>query len=353
MNITKAVPHNRLTFGDEELTAVHETLSSGLWAGGKMVEQLEKFCAETANTPFASAVSSGYSAIRLSLLALGIGKGMEVIIPGYSCVALANAVLSTGAMPVPTDIDPETLNITEDTVKTCITKNTAAIIAVHTFGLPAEITSLRGFGVPVIEDCAHCFGIQNQHGRIGSLGDVSILSFYATKLVGGGEGGMVISRNKAICDFVAENRDYTDKPASASRMNEKMHNIEAALSLAQMKRLPKMIAAREEIAQFYQQELAPLVPHKLRLPRQSNSRVWYRYAIRLNRPADEIVQVLRKEEIYTDLPVWDWTTANANLMESKNAYQCILSLPCYPTLNRDEQSRVIQSLYKYLEHGNI
>ncbi len=348
VNKFRKIPHNRLTFGEEETYAAQSVVVSGFWASGTQVELLENNCSKIANKKFGKAVSSGYAALRLSLLALGIGPGKEVIIPGYSCVALANAVLAAGAIPIPIDIDPYSLNITLGTISPKLNKNTAAIIAVHTFGLPVNIKELRNIGIPIIEDCSHCFGIDSAWGPIGSLGDISIISFYATKLVGGGKGGMVMTNNENISDFIEDFRDYTDKSPSAFRMNDKMHNIEAALSLVQIERLPEMISSRNQIAQNYHNNFSDLPASIISLPDININRIWYRYTIRVNKPIDELMHNLSLDGIMTDKPITDWTEVSTELKEAKQVYQNTLSLPCYPTLTNEEQIRIIQSIKKHL-----
>jgi perosamine synthetase len=346
--LSAIIPHNRLTYGPQEVQAVTEVLSSGYWVSGSLVKQLENQCTELSKQNYSKAVSSGYSALRLSLLSLGIGPGKEVIVPGYSCVALANAVLATGAIPIPVDIDSQSLNITIGTISPKITTKTAAIIAVLTFGLPVNIPELRDLGIPIIEDCSHCFGLETEWGPIGSLGDVSILSFYATKLIGGGKGGMVMTHDENLSEFIEDYRDYTDKSPSAYRMNDKMHNIEAALSLEQLKRLPDMISSRNRVALAYHTNFSGLPSSIISLPTINTNRIWYRYTIQVNKSIDELMHNLSLEGIMTDKPITDWTEVSDDLKESKKVYQNTLSLPCYPTLTSDEQTRIIQSIKKHL-----
>lgn len=346
--MSSIIPHNRLTYGPQEIQAVTEVISSGYWVSGNLVTVLEKKCAELTKLNYGIAVSSGYAALRLSLLSLGIGPGKEVIVPGYSCVALANAVLATGAIPIPVDIDPQSLNITLSTISPKLNENTAAIIAVHTFGLPVNIREFRDLGIPIIEDCSHCFGLDTPWGPIGSLGDISIISFYATKLVGGGKGGMVMTNQANIYDFIEDFRDYTDKSPSAFRMNDKMHNIEAALTLEQLKRLPEMLSSRHQIAQAYHNYLSDLPSSIISLPDITTNRIWYRYAIKVNKPLDELIHKLSLDGISTDKPITDWTEISTELKEAKKVYQSILSLPCYPALTSEEQARIIQSIKKHL-----
>ena len=162
------IPHNRLTFDAKETNAVLDVIESGHWACGEKVDQLETVLTQIFNRKYAVCVSTGFSALRLALLSLGIKSGDEVIIPAYCCVALVNAILASGGTPIPVDIMEGSWNINPYLVDKAINKKTRAIIAVHTFGYPAMIYDLCQMNIPVIEDCAHGFGIQINNKMLGS-----------------------------------------------------------------------------------------------------------------------------------------------------------------------------------------
>jgi len=341
------VPHNRLTFGDAECEAVAQTVRSGQWAQGPRVQELESVLVQMAGVEHAVCVSSGFSALRLSLGALGIQSSDTVVIPAYCCVALANAVLAWGATPVPADIEPVSWNAHPQAFRKAIAEaRPRAVIAVNTFGLPCEIESLLSNNVPVVEDCAHAFGLKVGEKYLGSRAQVGVLSFYATKLIGGGEGGAVLTNSRQIADFVKSSRDYGDQPAVAYRMNDKMNDLEASLVLTQLKKLPEFISGREAIAERYLQRLSGRwVDRLFHLPTNRKPRVWYRFVVEmLATPAETVVTQLLRAGVQAAIPVNDWRLPGSpKTLVADQAYRNLVSLPLYPSLMADEQDFVIDA----------
>jgi dTDP-4-amino-4,6-dideoxygalactose transaminase len=347
------IPHNRLTFGDAECEAVAQTARSGHWAQGPRVQELEVVLSRMGGVEHAVCVASGFSALRLSLGALGVGSSDSVVVPAYCCVALANAVLAWGGTPVPVEIEPRSWNLSQrDCCAAIANCRPRAVIAVNTFGMPAEIDEIVKSGAPVIEDCAHAFGIAPGAKWLGSRAQVGVLSFYATKLIGGGEGGAVLTNSSELADYVRLARDYGDQPAAAHRMNDKMNDLEASLILTQLKRLPELIAARETIARRYIQMLdGPSVGQLYRLPTDSKERVWYRFVVEmLTASAETIVSGLERSGICAAIPVNEWRTAGRSASPvADRAYRHLVSLPLYPTLTSQEQDRVAAAFLKVCE----
>jgi dTDP-4-amino-4,6-dideoxygalactose transaminase len=346
------VPHNRLTFGEAEARAAAEAVASGQWVGGPRVHALERRLAQRAGRAHAIAVASGLAALRLGLKALGVGRGDEVIVPGYACVALANAALALGATPIAADVGDD-WNLDPRAVAAVRTSRTRAVIAVNTFGAPADVTGLRRAGVPVIEDCAHGFGLAIADGVLGGRSDLAALSFHATKLVGAGEGGAVVTERPDVAQVVRAWRDYGDEPPDGTRLNDKLSDIHAAIALCQLDRLDDMIEARHTRAQRYHARLAPIARRTgaFRLPAGSALRVWYRYAIELSeRTAADVVDGLRRLGIGAARPVTDWRpTGGAPCPGADRASARLVSLPLFPTLRDDEQDRVCDALEAVLE----
>ena len=311
------IPHNRLTFGAEEVEAVAAVVASGYWAGGPQVAALETALRETFGRE-AACVASGSSALRLALSAMGVQPGDEVLVPAYACVAIPNAVAALGATPIAGEIEPETWTLAP--------AETTYAIAVHTFGAPAAV----GYA-SIIDDAAH--GLPRGVPETAA----TITSFYATKLIGGAEGGAVLGPH---AETVRDTRDYTDKPLSGARLNDKMNDMEAALTLAQLKRLPELLAAREQLATRYGERLS-----NVGLPRDVAGRVWYRYAIECE-DARELAARLERHGVIAHPPVEDWrdeAQRDATPIASR-AYERLLSLPLYPTLTEPEQDRVIAAV---------
>jgi perosamine synthetase len=343
------VQHSRPWIGKEEASAVESAVVSRQIAQGARVEELERRWATATQTHSAVAVGSGLAALRLSLLALGIGPGDEVIVPAYSCVALLNAPLALGAIPVLADIRCDDWTLSPEDVARRITARTKAIIAVHLFGVPAEMLALMKFGVPIVEDCAHGIGGFCDGGRFGSCGTLSVASFYATKMLAAGEGGVVAANSDRLLDRIRRARNYGDQPPDGRHLNDKMTDLEAVLALAQLARLPEILSRRAQRAERYGYQLHDLANKGLiRLPAQAPHRIWYRYAVRLlKHRAPDLVDTLAKLDVKVDQPVWDlretayWSTG---LEATALAFDRVLSLPLYPDLSDWEQALVCAAL---------
>ena len=350
MQLSRAedVPHNRLTFDATEVEAIRRVVESGWWASGPRVADLEAALVQTSGARDAVAVGSGLAALRLALKGLGVGRGDTVVVPAYSCVALPNAVLSLGATPVPIDVDRGEWNLS---IAACGRHFAAvrprAVIAVHTFGTPAPIPQLMSFGVPVVEDCAHAFGFQAAWGPLGRLADTAVLSFHATKLVAGGEGGAVLTSLGGLAEFVRHWRDYDGQPPDGGRLNDKMTDLEATLALCQLGRLPEMLAARQRLAERYAALLAGdrLRGRSFRLPEIARRRIWYRYAVEMiGVSGDAVRDYLAAQGVRSVQPVLDWRDETAPACPVADAaYRQLVSLPLYPTLTDEEQERVAQA----------
>jgi dTDP-4-amino-4,6-dideoxygalactose transaminase len=349
----REVPHNRLTFGEAEVEAVTRTVRSGQWAQGPRVAELECELARIAKVKYCVCVASGLSALRLALGALGVTQGARVLVPAYSCVALANACLSWGAEPVPVDIESDTWNLDARRCREAVSEVGAkAVIAVNTFGAPADLTYGQNTRIPIIEDCAHAFGLEVDGRPLGGRSEIGILSFYATKLLGSGEGGAVLTNRADVFQFVNSARDYSDKLPDAHRMNDKMSDVEASLVLAQLERLPEMVAKREALALRYIDLLSSAPSGTLfRLPPRDEKRIWYRFVVEvLSGDAQQFVEELRQEGVDAALPVNDWRLPGGPVAQTADrAYRRLLSLPLYPILTEDEQDYVVSTFWRVCE----
>jgi dTDP-4-amino-4,6-dideoxygalactose transaminase/methionyl-tRNA formyltransferase len=334
------VPHNRLSHGEEEIAAVAAVVGSGHWADGDECTRAEARFAAAAGTSHAIGVGSGLGALRLALRALGVGAGDAVAVPGYSCVALANAVLACGAEPVPVEIDPSTLNLCPAALRTAVRANPRirAAVVVHTFGCPADMAALESAGIPLIEDCSHAFG----RGGLGGRGRLAIMSLYATKLVGAGEGGMVFTAYIALADRIRSARDYSDQPPAGDRLNDKLTACAAALAGCQLDRLPAHLARRDFLARRYSEALAGLASDgTCRLPVEIPGRVWYRYAVQMSCQAESVLAALRARGVVAARPVESWCPPAGPACTA--AFERTISLPLYPALTEAEQDRVINA----------
>jgi len=337
------VLHNLVQAEETDIAAVADVVRSGQWAMGPLTVKFEKNLAEVCQREYCVMVASGISALRLSLIATGIQTGDYVGVPAYSCVALANAVLSLGAIPVPLDCDPNTLNVDPDSLLAKANKLCCAII-VNTFGLPADFKRLRKAGIPLIEDCAHGFG----HAGLGQNGDVAVISLYATKFLGCGRGGAILTDNGDIAEHLRGIRDYDDKPASGLVLNDKPDDLNAALAFERLKRLQDIISRREKLAGRYNASFSSLKNEKIMtLPTNNRERIWYRYTVNCDN-APLWVKLLEQFNIKSAIPVTDWLDydQHEDCINATRAYQNILSIPLYPALSEKEQDFVIDSIYK-------
>jgi dTDP-4-amino-4,6-dideoxygalactose transaminase len=247
---------------------------------------------------------------------------------------------------VAADVSPESWNIDPAAVRKVVTDKTRAILAINTFGVPAPVEDLMKLGIPVIEDCAHALGMKSRGEWLGSRGTLGVCSFYATKLVGGGEGGAVLSNDASLSAFVEEWRDYADAPAHPRRLNEKMSDLEAALVLCQLSRLKNMIRARRQKAMRYTEKLADWAQGTglVRLPDITAERIWYRYVVAIRAGnVDEVVSAMRRRGVQACRPVSDWRKNRRDCPHARFAYDHLVSLPLYPTLTDREQDAVCRT----------
>lgn len=346
------VPHSRPSLGKAELGAVQEVLASGQIAQGSRVRALERQWAQATGRAGAVAVSSGTSALRLALVALGVNAGDEVVVPAYSCVALLNAVLAVGAAPLLADVEADSWVLSPEDVKRLLTPRTKAIIAVHLFGYPAKIHELCRLGLPVIENCAHGIGGKAGNAAFGRSGTVNVSSFYATKMTAAGEGGIVAGDDEDLLARIRQARDYADQSPNGLHLNDKMTDVEAAIAAVQLDRLHELLAKRAEHAARYTDLLRSLANSgALRLPAECVGRIWYRYVVRLQgRRAEDAVSAMAAYGIRAEQPVWDLrqSTKWERLPNSDQAFASALSLPLYPDLSEEQQSLVCRALKKVL-----
>lgn len=344
-NITKSdttfIPHSRPTLGQEEIKSVAAVIQSGHIAEGEVVQKFEHAFAEKLNVSHAVATSSGTAALHLALMSLGIGADDEVIIPSYVCSALLYAVQYIGATPVVADIDPVTHNIAPQDVQKRVTPRTKAIIVPHLFGLAADLDKLAVFGVPLIEDCAQAVGATYQQRPLGTFGDAAIFSFYATKVMTTGEGGMFVSDSKDVIERARDLKTYDQKEATNLRFNYKMTDIGAALGLVQLSRLDAFVGRRREIARRYVESFKPL---NLKLPFDDREHLYYRFVVNLEKDYELSIRKLTQKGIGCARPVFLPIHRHLKIHGypvSDEAWRTSLSIPIYPSLTDNEIERII------------
>lgn len=247
-----------------ELTAAFQrVLAGGRFILGPEVEEFEGQCADYLGVEHAIGVSSGTDALLVALMALGIGPGDEVLCPAYSFVATAEVIVRLGAIPVFVDIDPRTYNLSVGEARRRLTAKTRAMIAVHLFGLPADMDGLLALSderqVPIVEDAAQAFGSGLAPKRSGTLGALGCYSFFPSKNLGGfGDGGLVVTRDPARAEAVRQRRQHGQRVKHHYDVvggNFRLDALQAALLRVRLRRLDGEIARRRHIARRYDEVL--------------------------------------------------------------------------------------------------
>ncbi len=345
------INHSRPTISKHEITAVIKVLRSGYLANGPICQKFERSFSRFIGVKESVAVTSGTAALHLALLALNVGAGDEVIIPSFVCAAVLNAVNYTGAKARLADIELEDFNLSLDDVTRRLSKKTKAIILPHIFGKPADIRNFLKLGIPIIENCAQGVGAKLRGKRIGSFGTLSTFSFYATKVLTTGYGGMVCSNNstyiKRIKDIIVpdEREDYK------VRYNYKMSDISAALGLSQLKRLRFFIAKRRRLAKAYDEILSS--SKEIVLP-SGDGHIYFRYVIRIRGDIKKIIKGLAKRGIEAKRPVFKPLHQYLGFKKSEYpkaeaAYNSAISLPIYPTLSEGEARFIARATVEAVE----
>jgi dTDP-4-amino-4,6-dideoxygalactose transaminase len=320
-------------------------LKSGFIARGDTVAAFEQEMARMLGVKGGVASSSGTAALHLALLALNVGEGDEVLLPTYACSALLHAIRAVRAAPRFVDSDPSTFNVDAESAKKARSPRAKALIVVHSFGLPCDLDALKGLGLPLIEASAQALGALYRGRPVGSIGDAAVFSFYATKLITTGEGGMLLSNNERILDSGRDLRAYDQKEDDRPRFNYKMTDLQAALGLAQLKQLPWFLKRRQVIASIYREGLQAL---PLQLPHTPRGcvPVYYRYVVKGPLPADAYLGRLQALGVEARRPVFRPLHRYLGLEGfpgAEEAWAKAISLPLYPSLSDAEAERIVDT----------
>jgi perosamine synthetase len=349
------ITHSRPTIDQEDIKRVTEVLASGRIAQGEEVKRFENSVANFVGAKYAVACSSGTSALHLALIGLGIKPGDEVLLPSYVCTSPFLAVKHAGATPRIADIDISDFNICAATAKNQLSAKTKAIIVPHLFGTAAELDELRELGVPLVEDCAQSLGAEYKKRKVGSIGELSAFSFYATKMITTGEGGMVVTNQEEFYQRALEAREYDRKPLSPTKYNYKMTDFQAALGLSQMTKLEDFINRRRKLASLYNEcfDCTVVTPH---LYRHRNS-VFFRYVVLVDN-VDLVRDLAKQNQINCEKPVYKPLHDMVGISKcpcSDQAFNHALSIPIYPSLNDDQAAyltQILSDIFKNVCHSH-
>ena len=259
------IEHSRPTIGKEEEEAAVQVIRTAYLAEGKFVRRFEDELSGYIGAKGGVAVSTGTLALHLALVALGAGRGDEIIAPSYVCRSVLNAILYAGATPVLCDCNREDYNISFDAARRRVTRRTKAVIVPHMFGCPAQIDKFRQLGIYVIEDCAHSIGSEYKGRKTGSWGDLSVFSFEGTKYIVTGEGGMVTANSRNLLKRLKGLKE-PDSRGPGIKHTYRMTDLQAAIGIAQLAKLESFIARRRKIAGIYVQSFRDL---EIELPQAS------------------------------------------------------------------------------------
>ena len=360
------IPPAKPILGDDERKAVDEVIASGMVAQGPQVHAFEdEFSSQVVDGVHCVAVNSGTSALHIGLLASGIGEGDEVIVPSFTFAATANSVAITGATPVFADIDPLTFTLSPAAVEAAITPRTRAIMPVHLYGHPAPMEALQAIadahGLMLFEDAAQAHGA-TLHGRaVGSFGTFAAFSFYPTKNMTSGEGGMVTSTDPSVIRGVKLARNQGMETRYANEivgLNNRMTDIHAAIGRVQLAKVGAWTRKRQDNAAFLDAHLRGVtIPHVA----PGATHVYHQYTIRVPEDRDGFAAALREEYgvgsgVYYPIPNHELPSLarfapGLELPATREAADQVLSLPIYPSLTPIELERIAHGVNALAEAG--
>jgi perosamine synthetase len=361
------IPVSRPSLGREEADAVARVMESGMIAQGQVVAEFERSFASYCGVNHAVATSNGTTALHASILGAGIGPGDEVIVPSFTFIATATSVSMCGARPVFADVDDRTFTLDPDSVEALITPKTRAVVGVHLFGQPFDIPALsdlcRDKDLLLIEDAAQAHGSTLGGRRTGSLGDLACFSFYATKNMTTGEGGMVTTGDSGLADRIRLLINHGQKEKylhTTLGYNYRMTDMAAAMGLVQLKKLDGMNARRAANAEYLDRSLrcpGLITPHV----RPGSTHVYHQYVVRVEKGArlsrDAFMQALAARGVGTaihyprpvhDQPLYQGSQGKDPCPVSGRLASSVLSLPVHPLVSEDDLRAIVRAVHEVM-----
>ena len=352
------IPIANPIIGNDEIQAVTEVLKSGMLVQGKVVKEFETAFAKYVGVKNAIAVSNGTVSLDIVLKSLDIKQGDEIIVPSFTFISTANAVLFQGAKPVFADVDKRTFNINPEDVIEKITDKTKAIIGVHLFGYPFDVKVIQeiceDYGLFLVEDCAQAHGAEYEGREVGGFGVAGCFSFYATKNMTTGEGGIITTDSDKIakvCRLLRSHGESQKYYHTTLGYNYRMTDIQAAIGVVQLKKLDMFNGKRIGNAEFLNKHIK--VPGiKLPYRKDGIKHVYHQYAVIIEKEfpmlRDDFIEYLKKKGIgcviHYPLPIHKqplykrigYTDETAKCPVATDLSDKILSLPVYPALSEEE-----------------
>lgn len=368
------LPFCKPTISQREINEVTKVLKSGWLTTGPKTEEFEQKFAQYVEAEHAIAVSSGTDALHLSLAALKIKPGDEVITTPFTFIATAQVIEWLGARPVFVDIDPVTYNINPDQIKRKINFSTKAIMPVHVAGHPCNMDALmelsKDYGVPIIEDAAHAVGSEYKGKKIGSIGTTTCFSFYATKNLATGEGGMITTNDESMAKRLKQLSYFGVNKEAFKRYSNKgnwfydvefmgykcnMDNIHAAIGVEQLKKIDSFNAKRKNIADYYRKHLGTIPGVQLPAEVGDIKHAWHIYPVQLPKMVKraEFVDAMKKKNIGVSvhfMPVHLFSHFKSiygfkkgEFPISEAVYDRLVTLPLYPLMTLQDAEDVVEA----------
>lgn len=359
----KKIPINKPFFDNKEIREVKKVLEEGnltnaTFEGGRRVREVESLLCKFVGTRYAAALNSGTAALQAALLALGIGKGDEVILPSFTFLATANAVVATGATPVFVDIRKDDYTMDPEDLEEKITDSSKAVIPVHLYGHVADMKRIldiaRKNSLHVIEDACQSLGSTINGKQTGSFGDIGCFSFYASKVVTSGEGGAITTNSKELADKVRMIRNHGMLEGYDTRifgLNLRMTEICAAIVKVQIGKLERILRIRRKNASMLTKLLEGL---DIELPKENTDSAynWYLYTIALSN-RDVVMKKLNSlgigATVYYKTPVHRtpfYSIYNTSVPNTEWAAAHVLSLPVHPLVSAADVKYIASSMRK-------
>jgi dTDP-4-amino-4,6-dideoxygalactose transaminase len=362
------IPIAKPLIGQEEMDGVLGVMKSGMIAEGPRVKEFEDEFKKYIGADHAIAVNSGTAALHISLLARGIGIGDEVITTPFTFIATANSILYTGAKPVFADVEPDTLNIDPEDIKAKITDRTRAIVPVDLYGHPADMGAIMDIaddhGLVVIEDACQAHGAM-YHGKKAGSFDVGCFSFYPTKNMTSGEGGMITCNDEKLADKARMIRSHGSKVRYYHEMlgfNMRMTDIGAAIGLAQLKKVDQFNEKRIANAAYLSQLLKAVDGIETPTVRPDCKHVFHQYTVKVTDKSpirrDELAAALTKagigNSVFYPVPVhkqqlYRELGYDESHQIAERASREVLSLPVHPSVSREDIEVVAKTLSNILD----
>ena len=371
METETVIPLTRPQTDDAELAEIAEVLASGYLTQGPKVEQLEGMVRGLVGTEHAFAVTSATTALHLSLVALGIGAGDEVLVPDFTFPATANVVVQQGARPVLVDIDLPTFAVNAEDLARRVTAQTRAIMPVHPFGLCADMDPIlevaERHGLAVVEDAACALGATYRGRQAGSIGLVGCFSFHPRKSITTGEGGMIVTSDAALADQIrllrshGGVREHGRFRFEAAGFNYRLSDILAAVGVAQMRKLDGFLAARRRVAGWYDAALEGVERLVRPTTPDGATHTYQSYVVLLDADVDRdgVIAALRRDGIETTLGTYalhaqpffsrTYKVTPGELPNSHRAFTSSLALPLHGGMREGEVGTVVARLRDHLD----